>query len=67
MAASTINNPEYDDAVLAEVHDMLVEIGVYEAEAEPEFSEVLLNKILKGANDITYKIFGAKGFLDFAI
>ena len=67
MAASTLNNPEYDDAVLAEVHDMLVEIGVYEAEAEPEFSEVLLNKILKGANDITYKIFGAKGFFDFAI
>ncbi len=67
MAASTINNPEYDDAVLAEVHDMLVEIGVYEAEKEPEFSEVALNKILKGANDITYKIFGAKGFFDFFI
>ncbi len=67
MAASTINNPEYDDAVLAEVHDMLVEIGVYEPEAEPEFSEVLLNKVLKGVNDITYKIFGAKGFSDFFI
>ena len=67
MAASTVNNPEYDDAVLEEVHDMLVEIGVYEAESEPEFSEVLLNKILKGANDITYTIFGAKGFSDFLI
>ncbi len=64
MAASTLNNPEYDDAVLAEVHDMLVEIGVYEAEEEPSFFDTALNKVLKGANDITYKIFGAKGFLD---
>ncbi len=65
MAKNTVNNPETDDAVMAEVHDMLIEIGVYEAEAEPEFIDVALNKILKGANDITYKIFGAKGFFDF--
>ena len=67
MAASTINNPEYDDAVLAEVHDMLVEIGVYEAEEEPDFFDKALNTILKAANDITYKVVGAKGYFDFGL
>ena len=65
MAQNTVNNPETDDAVLAEVHAMLVEIGVYGAEEEPGFFDKALNTVLKGANDITYKIFGAKGFLDF--
>lgn len=65
MANNTVNNPETDNAVLAEVHAMLVEIGVYQAEEEPGFFDKALNTVLKGANDITYKIFGAKGFLDF--
>lgn len=65
MAANTVNNPEEDNAILAEVHAMLVEIGVYAPEEEPGFFDEALNKTLKGANDITYKIFGAKGFLDF--
>ena len=65
MTKSTVNNYEADNAILDEVHAMLVEIGVYEAEAEPEAMDKLLNSALKGANDITYKIFGAKGFMDF--
>ena len=65
MAENTVNNPEKDDAVLEEVHAMLVEIGVYAADEEPGFADKALNTVLKGANDITYKIFGAKGFLDF--
>ena len=65
MANNTINNPEVDEPILQKVHDMLVEIGVYAAEEEPGFFDEALNKVLKGANDITYKIFGAKGFLDF--
>ncbi len=67
MAKNTVNDPENDDAILAEVHAMLVDIGVYEPEEEPDFFEEALNKILKGANDITYKIFGAKGFFDFFV
>ena len=43
---------------------MLVEIGVYEPDAEPDKTEVFFNKLLKGLNDITYKIVGAKGFID---
>lgn len=65
MADSTVNDYEADNAVLAEVEAMLVEIGVYEAESEPGFFDNALNTTLKGANDITYKIFGAKGFLDW--
>ena len=65
MAKNPVNNPETDNVILEEVHAMLVEIGVYEAEEEPGFADKALNTILKGANDITYKVFGAKGFLDF--
>lgn len=65
MASNTVNNPEVDDPVIEDVYEMLVEIGVYTAEEEPDFFDEALNKVLKGANDATYKIFGAKGFLDF--
>ncbi len=65
MAENPINNPEVDEPILQEVHDMLVEIGVYSPEEEPGFFDKALNKTLKSANDITYKIFGAKGFFDF--
>ena len=65
MINCTENNFEEDNALIDDVHDMLVEIGVYAPEEEPDKAEVLLNKVLKKANDITYKLFGAKGFLDF--
>ncbi len=65
MTKNTVNDYEADNAVMDEVHAMLVEIGVYEEEAAPGVFDGLLNNALKGANDITYKIFGAKGFLDF--
>ncbi len=64
MIKSTDNDFEKDNELIAEVREMLVEIGVYSPDAEPEKSEVILNKVLKGANDIVYKIFGAKGFID---
>ncbi len=65
MAAVTVNNPEKDDAVLAEVEAKLVEVGVYAPEEEPAFIDKALNAGLKGINDITYGIFGAKGYSDF--
>ncbi len=67
MAENPICNPEVDDPYIKAVNDMLVEIGVYSAEEEPGFFDKALNTVLKGANDITYKIFGAKGFLDFFV
>lgn len=65
MIENTANDFERDNELIEKVHDMLVKIGVYGPDSEPEKSEVILNKVLKGANDIVYKIFGAKGFLDF--
>ncbi len=65
MAANTVNDPAKDDAILAEVDAKLVEIGVYEAEAEPGFMDKALNAGLKGLNDLTYLVFGPKGFFDF--
>lgn len=65
MASNTVNNPEVDEPIIEDVYEMLIEIGVYTEDEEPGFFDKALNKTLKGANDITYKIFGAKGFLDF--
>ena len=65
MTKNTVNNPEVDNPIIEDVYEMLVEIGVYAKDEEPGFFDKALNKTLKGANDITYKIFGAKGFLDF--
>lgn len=65
MKANTVNDPEKDDAVLAEVEARLTEIGVYEAEAEPGFMDKALGVGLKGLNDVVYLIFGAKGFFDY--
>ena len=67
MTKSTVNNYEADNAIIAEVDAMLKEIGVYAPDAEPEAFDKILNGALKGANDITYKIFGAKGFLDIIL
>ena len=65
MAASTVNDPAKDDAILAEVDAKLVEIGVYDAPTEPGTMDKLLNAGLKGLNDVTYRIFGTKGYGDF--
>lgn len=65
MKSNTVNDPAKDDAVLDEVNERLIEIGVYEPEKEPEFMDKVLNAGLKGLNDITYLVFGPKGFFDF--
>ena len=67
MTKCTVNDVEKDEAVMDKVYNMLVEIGVYEPEAEPEFIDTALNVALKGLNDVVYLIFGAKGFADFRL
>lgn len=64
MIDTTANDFEKDNKIIEEVRDMLVEIGVYAPDAEPDGKEVFFGKLLKGLNDITYGIFGAKGFID---
>ena len=65
MTKRTVNDFENDNAIIEKVHDMLVEIGVYEPVAEPSEFDNILNTALKGLNDVVYLVFGAKGFLDF--
>ncbi len=64
MTKRTVNDFEKDNEIIEKVNDMLVEIGVYEPEAEPSTAENALNVVLKKLNDIVYLIFGAKGFFD---
>ena len=66
MTKNTVNNVEYDEAVMDKVNDMLIEIGVYEAPQEPSTGEIILNYALKGLNDFVYFVFGPKGFADFS-
>ena len=62
MAERTVNDRENDDKIMDEYYDMLVTLGVYDKPEEE--SESFGTKLLKGMNDTTYKIFGAKGFRD---
>lgn len=64
MTERTVNDYDADNAIIAEVEAMLIDIGVYQEDAEPNFLETMLGKVLKAANDAIYRIFGAKGFFD---
>lgn len=67
MTKNTVNDYEADNAILDEIDAMLIEIGVYTAAEEPGMFDKFLSGSLKNANDLTFKLFGAKGFLDFCI
>ena len=64
MMENPICNPEVDDPYLVAVEDMMVEIGIYDAPAEPTTGDKVLNVALKTLNDAVYAIFGAKGFIN---
>ena len=66
-AANPVCDPEVDQPYFDAVEAMMVEIGVYTAEEEPGFGDKALNFILKGANDITHAVVGARGFVDFLL
>lgn len=67
MTKRTVNDFDKDNEIIDNVHNMLVEIGVYEPDAEPSDAEKVLNVGLKGLNDVVYLVFGAKGFFDFEL
>lgn len=66
MTNSTVNDFQKDNELIEELRLMLIDIGIYGADKQDSAFDKVLNDTLKGANDITYKLFGAKGFLDFA-
>lgn len=67
MTENTVNDYEADNALMDDFREMLVEIGVYTPTKAPSKFSTFFNKTLKKANDTTYKVFGAKGFLDFCV
>ena len=64
MTKNTVNDRDEDDALIEEFRQMLISIGVYEADEEPSKISTVFNKVMSGGNDLVYSIFGAKGFLD---
>ena len=66
MVNSNVNDYEADNALIEEFYQMLVDLGIYDAQAEQNSRfDDFFNRTLKKSNDITYQLFGAKGFLDF--
>ena len=66
MVNSTVNDYEADNALQEEFYRMLVELGIYEANEEKNNAfDDFFTRTMKQTNDLTYSLFGAKGFLDF--
>ena len=62
MMDSVVNDREKDDQKIQNLYDMMCDLGIYQKseESEPDF----FTKLMKGVNDKTYDIFGAKGYVD---
>lgn len=67
MKERTVNDYDADNAVIDEFYNVLVELGLRSAPSQPSGIETFFNNALKKGNDITYGIFGAKGFLDVTL
>ena len=67
MLASPVCDREQDDAKIVALYRVLVDLGLESAPEEPGKAQKALNVFFAWGNDVTYRIFGAKGFLDFCI
>ena len=66
MVNSTVNDFDADNALMEEFYQMLVELGLYEAPQEKDDKLAdFFTDVMKKGNDVTYSLFGAKGYLDF--
>lgn len=63
MKKSTVNDFEKDNAVIDEFRNMLIEIGIKEAETTDKTEETLIS-IVSFGDMIINKIFGSKGYFD---
>ena len=66
MLDNTVCDYDRDNLLIDEFYTMLVELGIKNAPSQPSGFEKFFGSALKKGNDLTYKVFGAKGFLDFA-
>lgn len=66
MVNSTVNDFDADNALMEEFYQMLVDLGIYEAPQEKDDKLAdFFTDVMKKGNDLTYSLFGAKGYLDF--
>jgi len=66
MVNSNVADYEADNALIEEMHDMMVDLGIYQASVKKTSKiEEGLGKLLKLNNDRIVKMYGSKGFLDF--
>ncbi len=65
MLARTVNDYENDMRLIEDFHDMLVAIGAMPKPDEPSGFSRFFNSSMEKGNSLIYRIFGAKGFLDF--
>ena len=62
MMESVVNNREADDKVMDDYRNMLIELGIYEAEKDS--SDSFGTNLLRNLNDKVYDSVGPKGFVD---
>jgi hypothetical protein len=65
MMENTENNPGADNIIMESFRDMLISEGALEAPAQKNAFERLFNTSMEKGNSFIYRLFGAKGFLDF--
>lgn len=65
MLDNTVLDYDKDNLLIENFYAMLVELGLKDAPSAPSGFKTFFNDLFKKGNDVTYKIFGAKGFLDF--
>ena len=65
MLARTVNDPDADDALMAQFHQMCVELGVLPAETQQENAlKDGFGRFLKDSNDRVNAAVGPRGFAD---
>ena len=62
---STVNDYAAETQLTADFEAMMVDLGLRPAPEKESRLKGAFNTILKKENDLTYKIYGAKGYLDF--
>ena len=65
MMERTVNDPGADSILIDSFHDMLIREGAMEAPSAPSALERFFNTSMEKGNSLIYRLFGAKGFLDF--
>ncbi len=60
----TVNDPEKDDAAIAEMRQVIVDLGIESPEEEPGKGEIAAAKAITLVDDVVFFFFGAKGYFD---